>query len=566
MSADPLARAIEMRLAERRGVPQITVLRRASPPLVLTGHDLQQRADALRVRWDSQFGAGPLRLVLALPPGEWFLAALLAGILGGHTMVPAALPRLGSVASRLAHIVTDCGADAVLCTGAQLPSIREGLRNATHGPSCPVVAIDAAEYGTHMQQRPQRIGPCAEGPHPVVVQYTSGSTRLPKGVRISGASILANCRMVEESWGMGPETCMVNWLPHYHDMGLMGGILYPLLAGGRSVQMNPLDMVRRPVDWLRAISDHRADFSGGPAFAFAECLRRIAPGDCAGLDLSCWTRAFCGAEPIPAGLLPAFRARFAAHGLPPEGVFGCYGMAEMTLFAAGAPGPAASLGGTPVEPCRLNTLTAPRLRIVDPQSRMPCPEGREGEIWLRGPSKGDGYMNLPEETRQTFHATLETPDAVAGEWLRTGDLGVITGELLHVTGRIKDTLIANGRKVAAAELEWLAASMDDALNPLAAAAFMPDATESARAVLLIELKSGYATTAGPLETVRSSIAKVIAGEWGIHLKDLRILPRGRLLRTSSGKVRRQAMAEAYRAGQVGVDVAEQTRTRQPHEA
>lgn len=549
----PLHEVIERRLSERWDETQITVLGRTRPPLDLRGRDLKAAATDLAARWRHQFGPGPQTLVLALPHGEAFLAALLAGLLDGHTVVPVALPRAGSHSDRLAHIVQDCGASAVLCLTAHREVLLHQL--ADHEGRllpCAIVAIDATE--DHRAAPTAGRRDAETGARPAIIQYTSGSTRMPKGVCIFGEQILANADLVARSWDLNAQTRVVNWLPHYHDMGLMGCILYPLLNGAASVQMNPLDMIRRPADWLRTISDYRATFSGGPAFAFADCVRRIEPEACEGLDLSCWTKAFCGAEPIPEGLLPSFRTRFAPYGLDPAAVFGCYGLAEMTLFAAGAPGserlPPAPEGCGGVHPVRLTAITRPDVLIVDPDLRRPIPEGGHGEIWLRGPSKGGGYLNLPEESDAVFGASLD--GTVSREWLRTGDLGVIGGDWLYVTGRLKDTLIVNGRKVAAAEIEWLAAGLDDALNPLAAAAFMPDPTESGVAVLLIELKSSREAPDHP-ETLRAAIARAVSGEWGIRLSDVMILPRGRLERTTSGKVRRRVIADAYRQGRIAPD-------------
>lgn len=544
MTQRSLATLIRNRLEQRFDTPQITLWRRKEDAIDLSGRDLLDRAEAMQARWQALFGDNRCRFILALPTGEAFLTALLAGILGGHTVVPVAIPRLGTKASRISHIAQDCGAHAILCLGAQADTIRQSMDRTA---PCPILAIDD-DTVTALSNHPR---PENSAEPPTIIQYTSGSTRLPKGVALYDQQIIANCGLVEQVWDMNPTSCMVNWLPHYHDMGLMGGILYPLLSGGRSVQMSPLDMVRRPVDWLRAISDHKATFSGGPAFAFAECLRRVSPEDCAGLDLSSWVRAFCGAEPIPAGLLPDFQNRFAQYGLARESVFGCYGMAEITLFAAGAPctddRPEPPTGCEAVAPCRLTELTAPLLRIVDPDTGANLPDGSAGEIWLAGPSKGAGYINLPDDTRSVFHATLRDPAESDAEWLRTGDLGVVGDGLLYVTGRIKDTLIANGLKVSAAEVEWLAASVSDALNPMAAAAFMADGAQGAGAVLLIELIKG-----GPLTVDCTALCQAIErlafGEWGIPLLDVRILPRGDLPRTTSGKIRRQFIAEAYHNG------------------
>lgn len=349
---------------------------------------------------------------------------------------------------------------------------------------------------------------------------------------------------------MDQRSRFVNWLPHHHDMGLMGGILYPLLAGGYSVQMNPLEVVRRPATWLQAITDYRATFSGGPAFAFADCLARIEADEAASLDLSSWERAFCGAEPIPAGLLPAFRRRFSAHGLRPESVYACYGMAENTLFVAGEPercdsSASASTFEHTTQPCQLNDETRDMLRIVDPERGSCVLPGESGEIWVSGESRGYGYLGLRDETSANFEARL-TEDR-ARSWLRTGDLGIIKDKQLWIVGRIKDILIVNGRKLAAAELEWLAADAHEALNPLAAAAFQLDASGSSEAVLLIELRSGHARPEC-IETVCRSIGLRALGEWGVRLVDIRVLERGSLQRTTSGKIRRQAIAAAYRQG------------------
>lgn len=553
-AAGPLRDLILQRLHERQDTGQIAVLGRTAPLRVLTGGELLAAAAAMAARWQEWLGQGPRRLVLVLPPGEAFLVALLAGLLGGYTIIPVSPPRQGARAGWLGHIVCDSGASGVLCVAGMTEAVLRQLHTADSGFACPVAVLDEVSHSVAPLAVPSSGPDGGKGPNPAVIMYTSGSTHLPKGVRIFGEQILANSGLVARSWDMNPETRFVNWLPHFHDMGLMGGILYPLLTGAYSIQLNPLDIVRRPAFWLRAISDHRASFSGGPAFAFADCLRRITPEECEGLDLSSWARAFCGAEPIPAGLLPAFRERFEPYGLRPDAVFGCYGMAEFTLFAAGMPEAVEALPPAPpycaaVHPCRLADDAGVDIRIVDPERLTVLGDGEQGEIWLRGPSMGQGYVNLPEETDATFNAVLA--DTGEATWLRTGDLGVLCDARLYVTGRLKDTLIVNGRKIAAPEIEWLAAELDDALNPLAAAAFLPNQADGDAAVLLIELKPGRPAPEDP-EAVCMAIKRAVMGEWGIRLDDLRILPRGTLERTSSGKVRRNAVADAYRAGGFGV--------------
>ena len=547
-AATVLSDRILARLRARSGDEQITFIRRNGAPLAFTGETLEREAKMLAQQLRAWLGPEPKSLVVALPAGAEFLLTLLAGVLAQITIIPVTVPRKGSHSEQFGHAVRDSGADAVVCAATSQDDIRARLAClARGGPVCPVVSLplDRARLPPVLPRAREGGRGSDNSPPPAIIQYTSGSTRAPKGVRIMPWQIVENCQLVTRIWQMDVDTRVVNWLPHYHDMGLMGGIFYPLLCGGVSFQMNPLDFIQRPESWLRAISDNRANFSGGPAFAFADCCRRITVERVAELDLSSWRRAFCGAEPIPAGLLDTFHAHFAPAGLKRASVFGCYGMAEVTLFAGGAPGGADAVPGAPVQPCHLTEELRDALRIVDPETRHVLPAGQTGEIWLRGPSLADGYHNLPEETARTFRQSLAGEGPC--EWLRTGDLGFVSGAELCVTGRIKDILLCNGSKVSASEVEWLACADAADLNPLAAAAFMPDQTANGQAVLIIETRLGHGISKDA-DSLRRAIRQKILGEWGIDLTDILFVPRGRLDRTSSGKIRRQAVAQAYRDG------------------
>ncbi|PWE30795.1 hypothetical protein C4N9_03290 [Pararhodobacter marinus] len=523
-------------LAGRGDAPMITVLGRRGQSVSLTGAELRVRSEAMQAMWDRCLGPGPQIVLTALPAGEDFLIALLTTLLGGGTMVPVAPPRAGDPPARLARMARTCGASAVLCTTRNRDAVVAQLSDGDGALPCPVLALDAPEPDTAALSRPPR--PVSAFP---VIQHTSGSTRFPKAVPVTADQIRANCALIQQLWGMDRNTVMVNWLPHYHDMGLMGCILYPLLSGSHSVQMSPFDMIRRPLSWLEAVSEWRGTISGGPSFAFLECLNRIEPDAAQGLDLSSWQRAFCGAEPIPAGLLDRFRARFAPQGLAPGAVFGCYGMAECTLFAAGeagAPGAAApAIGAALVEGCLLSDTTRAGLRIADPASGRPRPEGITGEIWLSGASVIDGYLG--EDDPDAFAA-----DRDGRHWLRTGDLGYVADDRLFITGRIKDIVIVNGRNIAAAEIEWIAAQAHPDLNPMGAAAFAAAQSASGTAHLLIEIRAGAPAPADPDALARKIRASVL-GHCGVALAEIRILPRGTLARTSSGKIRRRQVAQDF---------------------
>lgn len=521
--------------------PVITILGRGGLSTSLTGADLLARARAMQDVWDQHLGAGPQVIMAALPAGEHFLVALIAALLGGGTMVPVAPPRTGEVPERLARMARNCGVSLVLCTTRNRAAVSQQLTDANGTLSCSVLTVDAPETALRVESDLPRTGPVFP-----IIQHTSGSTRFPKSVPVSAAQIRANCHLIQSLWGMNSDTVMVNWLPHYHDMGLMGCILYPLLSGAHSVQMSPFDMIRRPLSWLEAISDWRGTISGGPTFAFMECLNRIKPDDCIGLDLRSWQRAFCGAEPIPAGFLQRFSEHFAPHGLSRDSVFACYGMAECTLFAAGEPDhrdtPTVAQAGMPVEGCRLSATTREGLRISNLTDGARQVDGSPGEVWLAGPSVCQGYLGDPEAEDETFQI-----DTDGRRWMRTGDIGVIRDGHLFITGRLKDIVIVNGRNIAAAEIEWIAAQEDQDLNPSAAAAFAGGATSGARAHLLIETRTRTAAPKDPIALAARIRASVI-GRCGVELDEIHILPRGSLPRTSSGKIRRQAVAQTFLDG------------------
>ena len=513
----------------------------------LSGSEIAAQSEAVAQVLRDWLGEGPHVVVLAMPAGQGFLTAFLGAVLARVTAVPVPVPRPGSNSDRFQHIVADCGASAVLCLPAQVVKIGAALAG-EGAESCPVVSLPMDPTRLPEPRRPDH----RDGPLPTLIQYTSGSTRAPKGVQISGQNIIENAQVVQHAWGLDGKSRVVNWLPHYHDMGLMGGILYPLLAGGFSAQIDPLDFIRKPALWPQVIAAERASFSGGAAFGFAECIRRVPAEALDGLDLSCWSRAFCGAEPVAAGLLQDFHEHFAATGLRREALFACYGLAEMTLFAAGVPG-SPPVAADLVEPCRLTPELAENIAIAEPETCTRLADGCEGEIWLKGASQGAGYHGLPTETAATFGQMIEdrtTDDRFAdvrGGWLRTGDIGRITAEGLEVTGRIKDVIICNGRKIAAPEIEWIAAATHSSLNPMAIAAFMADPNRSGSAVVIAETHMGQFVGREAAD-LGHSIRQTLRGEWGLNLSEVLFVPRGRLERTSSGKIKRAAVAQAWRAG------------------
>ena len=539
------------RLLERSDRALITVCggRKGQPDQVLTGLQLHERALARGAALASirKPDDGPLALVM--PCGVEFVVTLVGALYAGFTIAAVAAPRPGVQTLRFNQIIRDCTPAAILFSDGLAGRIEAALTDGGIA-GLSVIDVEALEEAGAPLAAPVRSG---DGTRPVILQYTSGSTRAPKAVALSGANILANARLANGTWGLDEDGVVLNWLPHFHDLGLMGGLFYPILAGGRTVLLDPLQMIQRPERWLRLISEHRATFSGGPAFAFSHCLQNVTEDQCEGLDLSSWRSAFCGAEPVPASLLEAFRERFAPWGLNPSAVFGCYGLAEFTLMVAGGnpellddrPEPPPGCGD--IEPCRVSPQMHDDLRLVDPETLMIAAPGEPGEIWVRGGSVAGGYRNEPVETAAAFNVVLAESGA-GEEWLRTGDVGVRQDHWLYVTGRLKDLLFANGRKIPATDVEWLAGEQDQALNPMAAAALMPDDLATGKAVLLIELKRRERVADDVATGAR--IRAAVASAWGIELTDIRIVPSGALPRTSSGKVQRRLLAKAWREGRI----------------
>jgi acyl-CoA synthetase (AMP-forming)/AMP-acid ligase II len=517
----------------------------------LSGEDLHRaslaRAGMLSERFDPAAGS----LAVVMPCGSDFVTTMIGALYAGFTIAPLAPPRAGAQTERFNRIVSDCRPAAILCSEG-LAARLEAAGAAAGGRQVPIMPVSSnMEQGAAPRAEP--IGGMRSD-RPAILQYTSGSTQAPRGVVLDGNTILANAHLANRTWGMDECGTMLSWLPHFHDMGLMGGILYPLLSGGTTALMDPLQMIQRPHRWLQLIGELRATFSGGPAFAFARCLDSITEDQCATLDLSSWRAAFCGAEPVPAALMDAFRTRFVPHGLDPRALFASYGLAEHTLMVAGGaheipPGHRPPPGCEAIEPCRVADEMRDKLRIVDPHSRRPLGEGVAGEIWLRGESVAQGYLGDRPESARVFEARLEGDpgDEAAGAWLRTGDLAILDGGYLYVTGRLKDLLFVNGQKVAASDVEWLAAGQHPALNPMAAAALMPDDMRNGEGVLLIETRRRSMTLEDE-QAVRRKIARAVAGSWSIELTHIHFLPPNTLPRTTSGKVQRRLALQVYREG------------------
>jgi acyl-CoA synthetase (AMP-forming)/AMP-acid ligase II len=433
----------------------------------------------------------------------------------------------------------------------------QGAENILHW-----IATDQLDGGRAAEWRQPAINPEATA----FLQYTSGSTMAPRGVMVSHRNLLHNQRMfglATEHHGPGLGMC---WLPLHHDMGLLGGVLQGLYHGAPVVLMSPLAMVQRPIRWLQAISHYRADTSGGPNFAFDMCVDRITEEQKQGLDLSNWSVACVGAEPVNPKTLERFVRAFESFGFRPEAFFPSYGLAEATLLVAARPKSARPLVRTfDSEALRMGLaqIADPDLRdaqalvscgrtwmdqelaIVNPNSGARTEPMAIGEVWVHGPSVASGYWNRPEDSRRAFQAEI------AGErdktWLRTGDLGFVLDGELFVTGRIKEMLIVRGRNYHPQDIEATAQSCHPALRPGGGAVFEIGSGDSLRLVLVQELDRKLGRAVDQMK-LAGDVRQVVAEVHALQLHEVVFLEPGTLPRTTSGKIQRYACRQSYANG------------------
>lgn len=485
-------------------------------------------------------------VLILYPPGIEYVIALLGCFRAGVVPVPAYPPTARrSALDRLAAMASDTGATLALTTAAGRARMarRAADRPALAGVHTPDVEgwLSGPNLPfTHDDPLPDDLA---------LLQYTSGSTSAPRGVRLTHANLLHNSQVIAHAFGTGPELRAVSWLPLHHDMGLIGGVLQTVYSGGSAALMSPSDFAMDPVRWLRMISETRATMSGGPNFAYDLCAERISPQDLAGLDLSSWEVAFNGAEPISAATLDRFAETMGACGFRREAFTPCYGLAESTLMVTSKPRGGALARATlprdggPGEMTVVGSGKAPLgdpLAIVNPVTGEPVDDGVVGEIWVAGPSISKGYL------RGAFpHGTLR------GEsWLRTGDLGFLREGELFVTGRLKDLVVIRGRNLYPQDIERTAAQSHPALPAGGGAAFSLPGRRTEELVIVHEVTRG--TPEAELPAIAAAVAEAVVSAHEVRPGRVVLIRASSLPRTTSGKVQRGACRERLLAGELKV--------------
>ncbi len=481
------------------------------------------------------------RVVLMYPAGLHFIQAFFACLLANVVVVPLPIPKPNDANHRLDHIIKDCEPAAILTeTGylsqlsALLPDIYQAVIATTD------VNFDCA--------RIVRSLVVAE-PDVAVLQYTSGSTSKPKGVMLRNANIFANLRQIELAFGHTRESSGVIWLPHYHDMGLVGGILQPLFAGFPVTLLSPISFIQRPLRWLQAIHKYRATTSGAPNFAYDLCVMKASSLE-PHIDLSSWGLAFNGAEPVKASTLDAFSAAFAHAGFRRSAFVPCYGLAEATLIVAAVPKAEEPLIVESSD-SRITAqgVTAPArgklvscgpsaegaiVQILRVDSEVCCREGEIGEIFVASPSVASGYWGKNDRAFRPG-----SPSAV-----RTGDLGFKLDGELFITGRLSDLIVIRGKNLFPEDIEATMQIAEPLLALEGSAAFSVVGPETEQLVLLQEVSS-RTLRAVDLIAVRDEVSRLVLQRHGVGVSAFVPVRAGSLVRTSSGKISRFACKHLY---------------------
>ena len=530
---------------------------------------------ARKIAWALSYLPFQSRIILALPSGIEFIQAFMGCLYAGMVAIPAYPPEGSQKRNRLYAIAKDSDSE-LLITSRTIKNKYEnrvddtGLNSAQSLKKIPWIAIEDLLQTVPLQQTSL---PVLAPQNTAFLQYTSGSTGSPKGVVISHENLLANQHMIAEVFQHNKNTVFASWLPLFHDMGLVGNILQPLYLGIPCYFMSPLTFIEKPARWLNAISKYKVTTTGAPNFGYDLCVKRITKEQFASLDLSSWTIAYNGAEPVKATTIDTFSSKFRDCGFSRTAMFPVYGMAEATLLIS---------GGKPcTEPdiryVNKRALAANRfewmardnnvgdvnyqalvgngyaadgltIKIIDPDTSIECAADTVGEIWLKGKSISTGYFNKSDVNSKFFKQHIVNGN-IDQQYFRTGDLGTLSGGQLFITGRLKDIIIVRGKNYYPQDLEQTISTSASELCLDGCAVFSWNNQGTERIIAVQEVEKRWVRTFNTdLSTIK--IQNELHDEHGLHLDAILWVKPATIPRTTSGKISRTLCKQKYLTGQL----------------
>ncbi|MEM8829530.1 MAG: fatty acyl-AMP ligase [Cyanobacteria bacterium P01_G01_bin.19] len=534
----------------------------------LTYSELERKAKAIAAYLQSV--ASPQdRVLLLFPAGLDYIVAFFGCLYAGVIAIPAYPPRPNRSLSRIQNILQNAQTDLALTNSETFAGLERQLENTPELKKLRWITVDTIySYQSKNWQEPELSEESI-----AFLQYTSGSTAEPKGVKIAYQNLLHNLEAIHRCFGHSPQSKGVIWLPPYHDMGLIGGILQPLYGGFPVTLMSPLIFLQNPLRWLRAISHNQATTSGGPNFAYDLCVRKFKSEQLTDLDLSSWQVAFNGAEPINQQTMEQFTKTFAPYGFDPAAFYPCYGMAEATLIISGGSETNSvvtkTVKGKALEQNKIvpsdsaddyphtlvscgKSLVDQKIAIAHPETLASCKPGEVGEIWVSGASIAKGYWRQPQVTQETFNAYLT--DTNEGPFLRTGDLGFIDRGELFFTGRLKDMIVIKGRNHYPQDIEKTVEQTNSWIRPSCVASFSVEVQGEEKLIVLAEVERRYWSSNRSnnksngnsdsniisVKDLMQSIKRDISKNHDLQVYTTLLLKPGSLPKTSSGKIQRHA--------------------------
>lgn len=515
-----------------------------TPPETISYKELQEQINNISAALQTCTQTAD-RVLLLYPPGLKFIPAFLSCLATGVIAVPAYVPKRKNRPEHIISIVKDADISIVLCAASIKPQLQKQFSNEASLSHLKIIATDktqAAKSTLYVNNaKPDTVA---------FLQYTSGSTGNPKGVMVTHGNIFHNVEMLKGILGrvMGKDVSpeIVNWLPLFHDLGLIGNMLQALYTGSRLTLLSPARVLQNPLDWLQTISDCNANMSGGPNFIYDLCCEKISDDELNQLDLSNWTVAFCGAEPVRAETIERFTKKFNACGFRKEAMFPCYGMAEATLYVS---------SNQTLKPTTLSALpnkenetdNVPNQQLIvscgmpgpDIDVLIADPDNAEfisgvGEILISSPSVASGYWNKPKLTQEIF--IEKKHNNVTKRWLRTGDLGFLKNGELYITGRKKDLIIIGGRNYYPQDIEKTVENSSELFRSNSCAAFSVEVSNKEILVIAAELKRIREQL--DVDKLSLSVRQAVMKNHGIAVQEIAFLSIGAIPKTSSGKIRR----------------------------